>query len=362
MVLNESVCDSTRYMSVHGSEGFVLGSFDSTIPTTPKTVETLCLVKISVPKTYYAVAYPLHFEVQYGKYLCVEIRASNNSEYPPKYPTYVVVWTSTYFFNKNFDMRMYGSPQEPYVIFPSDNRNVFLRIKTRKFDGCIKNYFKIYFYASVINERDSFETSTIRSGGQQIIHKISSPGFLKKLLYPPLSDIKFRVSLLSNMKLLLSFRYFDIQPFVSHYFLGKLLKRCIDYLDLHYVRPISGKKIFIWKKCGVENIPLDVFNHSLEIHFVSDYKGPFSGFQAFYSFHEAIYSSKAHSLWTNCSDAIKPHVECNLHAECEGGADEHADCPYHGDSQQGGRCEPGQVKMQVCSLHSSLIIFIDLKS
>ena len=125
----------------------------------------------------------------------------------------------------------------------------------------------------------------------------------------------------------------------------------LDFVSLFSIDD-QGSESVIWKKTGIQYIPVSIFNTSIRVYYNNENVSP-PGFKMLYSYHdyEAVPVNKSGLF--DCSDraayaGLRPHVHCNLERECVGGEDEGAHCPFSSAACKGGVAAGGTCYSYTC--------------
>ena len=164
---------------------------------------------------------------------------------------------------------------------------------------------------------------------------VTTPGF-GQALTPVYMDASYTISLPDRHAMLLSFASFSL--------VGKLVLDLfvIDATDKVMLSTIDrdGTETVLWTKSGEQNIPAELYNTSVRIHFKNEWR-KCEGFKLLYTFHpQSAAPRRLNSGLFDCSvpahyASFEQHVHCNLQLECEGGEDEGGHCPFSSPACQG---------------------------
>ncbi|KAL8570306.1 hypothetical protein ACOMHN_011327 [Nucella lapillus] len=156
---------------------------------------------------------------------------------------------------------------------------------------------------------------------------VTSPGFDGYSHYPVhvLDNHTFYVP--PDHTIMISFHQFDLH---SRNNTVDCDSRYSDSVSLYKVT--EDQQTLLWKKCGLQSIFPQVFDHNITLVFFSDRNWSRTGFRMTFTIHKRRFSPQQLNGKFDCSvpyyDDFQRHLYCNLFTECQKGEDEHL-CPYN---------------------------------
>jgi hypothetical protein len=190
--------------------------------------------------------------------------------------------------------------------------------------------FLVYFESTTEKLRDNFQVLPIPGSS---VNSVSLANVMDKFYYLNGANVSYNLHLPKDHVLMISFPVFDVEDEKSYPDVNGLYSLiCVDYLEMY-----TSSNELLWRKCGVQFINASLYNQSLSLRFVSNAASVRVGFQLYFSIHNASAApvQSADGMF-DCSrhyDTFRPHLDCNLRQECEGGEDEHRGCPYNMDTR-----------------------------